>query len=153
MMMFRDMTIQDYDAVDKLMQHLHKLHFEARPDLYVDKAHPYSLEEFEEKVMSDKCICLAAEEDGEVVGICFVELRDRSLMVEMPMAMMNALCVDEAHQRKGIATKLFEEATKRAKDTGAKRLDLMLWGFNEAARAFYEKLGMKEQRRILEREL
>ena len=74
------MTIQDYDAVDKLMQHLHKLHFEARPDLYVDKAHPYSLEEFEEKVMNDKCICLVAEEDGEVVGICFVKLADKSLM-------------------------------------------------------------------------
>ena len=152
-MIIRDMTIQDYDAVDKLMQHLHKLHFEARPDLYVDKAHPYSLEEFEEKVMNDKCICLVAEEDGEVVGICFVKLADKGLMVEMPVAMMNALCVDEASQRKGIATRLFEEATNRAKDAGAKRLDLMVWGFNDAARAFYEKLGMKEQRRILECEL
>lgn len=152
-MIIRDMTLQDYDAADKLMQHLHKLHFEARPDIYVQKEHPYSVEEFEENVASDKCICLAAEEDGEVVGICFVELRDRSVMVEMPVAMMNALCVDEAHQRKGIATKLFEETTKRAKDAGAKRLDLMLWGFNESARAFYESLGMKEQRRILEQEL
>lgn len=152
-MIIRDMTLQDYDAADKLMQHLHKLHFEARPDIYVQKEHPYSVEEFEENVASDKCICLAAEEDGEVVGICFVELCDRSVMVEMPVAMMNALCVDEAHQRKGIATKLFEETTKRAKDAGAKRLDLMLWGFNESARAFYESLGMKEQRRILEQEL
>lgn len=152
-MMIRKLTLQDYDAADKLMQHLHNLHFEARPDLYVAKEHPYSLEEYEEKVTSEQFISLAAEEDGEVVGICFVELRDRSLMVEMPVAMMNALCVDEAHQRKGIATKLFEEATKLAREAGAKRLDLMLWGFNNTARAFYEKIGMKEQRRILEREL
>ena len=82
-----------------------------------------------------------------------MEMRDRSLMVEMPVAMMNALCVDEAHQRKGIATKLFEEAIKLAREAGAKRLDLMLWGFNNTARAFYEKIGMKEQRRILECEL
>lgn len=67
-MIIRDMTLQDYDAADKLMQHLHKLHFEARPDIYVQKEHPYSVEEFEENVASDKCICLAAEEDGEVVG-------------------------------------------------------------------------------------
>ena len=152
-MMIRKLTLQDYDAADKLMQHLHNLHLEARPDLYVAKEHPYSLEEYEEKVTSEQFISLAAEEDGEVVGICFVELRDRSLMVEMPVAMMNALCVDEAHQRKGIATKLFEEATKLAREAGAKRLDLMLWGFNNTARAFYEKIGMKEQRRILEREL
>lgn len=152
-MTIRKLTLQDYDAADRLMQHLHNLHFEARPDLYVAKEHPYSLEEYEEKVTSEQFISLAAEEDGEVVGICFVELRDRSLMVEMPVAMMNALCVDEAHQRKGVATKLFEEATKLAREAGAKRLDLMLWGFNNTARAFYEKIGMKEQRRILECEL
>ena len=59
----------------------------------------------------------------------------------------------EAHQRKGIATKLFEESTRLAKEAGAKRLDLMVWGFNDKARAFYEKIGMKEQRRIMEQEL
>ena len=153
MMVIRRMTLQDYDAADKLMQHLHDMHFEARPDLYVAKEHPYSLEEFEEKVTSDKYICLAAEGDGEVVGIVFVKLAEKSLMVDMPIAQMNALCVDEAHQRKGIATKLFEEATRLAQEAGAKRLDLMVWGFNDKARAFYEKIGMKEQRRILECEL
>lgn len=152
-MIIRKLTLLDYAAADRLMQHLHDMHVEARPDLYVAVEHPYSLEEYEEKVTSEKYISLAAEEEGKVVGICFVELRDRSLMVEMPVAMMNALCVDEAHQRKGIATKLFEEAAKLAKNAGAKRLDLMLWGFNDTAGAFYEKLGMKEQRRILEQEL
>ena len=152
-MIIRKLTLLDYEAADRLIQHLHDMHFEARPDLYVAKVHPYSLEEYEEKVTSEKYISLAAEEDGEVVGIVFVRLADKSLMVDMPIAQMNALCVDEAHQRKGIATKLFEEATKQARDAGAKRLDLMLWGFNDKARAFYEKIGMKEQRRILEQEL
>lgn len=152
-MIIRDMTLNDFDAVDKLMQYLHGLHVTARPDLYVEKEHPYSMEEFEERVTSEKGICIVAEEDGEVVGICFVKLSDRSLMVEMPTAQMSALCVSQAHQRKGIATKLFEEAARRAKEAGAKRLDLILWEFNQAARAFYESLGMKEQRRILEQEL
>lgn len=152
-MIIRKLTLLDYEAVDRLMQHLHDMHVEARPDLYVAKEHPYSLEEYEEKVTSEEIISLAAEEDGEVVGVCFVELRERSLMVEIPIAMMNALCVDEAHRRKGIATKLFEEASKLSKEAGAKRLDLMLWAFNDKARAFYEKIGMKEQRRIMERKL
>lgn len=152
-MIIRKLTLLDYEAADRLMQRLHDMHVEARPDLYVAVEHPYPLEEFEEKVTSEQFISLAAEEDGEIIGVCFVELREKSLMVEMPVAMMNALCVDEASQRKGIATRLFEEATNRAKDAGAKRLDLMVWGFNDAARAFYEKLGMKEQRRILECEL
>ena len=152
-MIIRKLTLLDYEAADRLMQHLHDMHFEARPDLYIAVEHPYPLEEYEEKVTSEQFISLAAEEDGEIIGVCFVELREKSLMVELPVAVMNALCVDEAHQRKGIATKLFEEATKLARGAGAKRLDLMVWGFNDTARAFYEKIGMKEQRRILEQEL
>jgi len=152
-MIIRKLTLLDYEAADRLMQHLHDMHFEARPDLYIAVEHPYPLEEYEEKVTSEQFISLAAEEDGEIIGVCFVELREKSLMVELPIAVMNALCVDEAHQRKGVATKLFEEATKLAREAGAKRLDLMVWGFNDTARAFYEKIGMKEQRRILEQEL
>ena len=152
-MIIRKLTLLDYEAADRLMQHLHDMHFEARPDLYIAVEHPYPLEEYEEKVTSEQFISLAAEEDGEIIGVCFVELREKSLMVELPVAVMNALCVDEAHQRKGIATKLFEEATKLAREAGAKRLDLMVWGFNDTARAFYEKIGMKEQRRIMECEL
>lgn len=152
-MIIRKLTLLDYEAADRLMQHLHDMHYEARPDLYVAVEHPYSLEEYEEKVTSEQFISLAAEEEGEIIGIVFVKLVDKSLMVDMPIAQMNALCVDEAHQRKGIATQLFEEATRLAKEAGAKRLDLMVWGFNDTARAFYEKIGMKEQRRILECEL
>ena len=152
-MIIRKLTLLDYEAADRLMQRLHDMHYEARPDLYIPIEHPYSLEEYEEKVTSKQFISIAAEEDGEIVGVCFVELRERSLMVELPVAVMNALCVDEAHQRKGIATKLFEESTRLAREAGAKRLDLMVWGFNDKARAFYEKIGMKEQRRIMEREL
>ena len=152
-MIIRKLTLLDYEAADRLIQHLHDMHYEARPDLYIAKEHPYSLEEYEEKVTSENYITLAAEEDGEIIGVVFVKLVEKSLMVDMPIAQMNALCVDEAHQRKGIATKLFEESTRLAKEAGAKRLDLMVWGFNEKARAFYEKIGMKEQRRIMECEL
>jgi len=152
-MIIRKLTLLDYEAADRLMQKLHDMHFEARPDLYIAVEHPYPLEEYEEKVTSEQFISLAAEEDGEIIGVCFVELREKSLMVELSVAVMNALCVDEAHQRNGIATKLFEEAEKLAREAGAKRLDLMVWGFNDTARAFYEKIGMKEQRRILEQEL
>jgi hypothetical protein len=36
---------------------------------------------------------------------------------------------------------------------GAERLDLMVWDFNEDARKFYEKMGMKPQRYIYESKL
>ena len=51
-MNIRNMTVQDYLEVDQLMQQLHKLHVKGRPDLYVDLQHPYSLENFRQKVGS-----------------------------------------------------------------------------------------------------
>ena len=152
-MFIRNMTLDDYETVDKLMQQLHNLHVEGRPDLYVALEHPYSETEFKEKVESDDYISILAEEDDMVIGICFVKMKKRSMMVNMPTAYMDDLCVDKAMLRKGVATKLYREAEKRAKELGAKRMDLMVWGFNEEAIAFYKSLGMKEQRYIFEKEL
>ena len=152
-MNIRNMTVQDYLEVDQLMQQLHKLHVKGRPDLYVDLQHPYSLENFRQKVESAEHILLLAEENGKILGICFVAMRERSMMVNQQTAYMDDLFVCEEVRRQGIATKLFEDAEKKAVALGAKRLDLMVWDFNQSAIGFYKSLGMTEQRYIFEKEL
>ena len=52
-MTIRKLTLLDYEASDRLIQHLHDMHVEARPDLYIAVEHPYPLEEYEEKVTSE----------------------------------------------------------------------------------------------------
>ena len=52
-----------------------------------------------------------------------------------------------------IGTELFLHVQEEAKTKGAERLDLMVWGFNEKAYAFYERLGMSVQRFVLEKKL
>ncbi len=152
-MKIRNMTIQDYEAVDQLMQKLHNLHVKGRPDLYVDLEHPYSLEEFRQKVEDTNCIAILAEERERILGICIVVMRDRSMMVNKRTAYMDDLYVCEDVRKQGIATKLFKTAEKKAAELGAKRLDLMVWDFNQSAIEFYKSLGMTEQRFILEKEL
>lgn len=152
-MKIRDMTIQDYDAVDQLMQKLHNFHVKGRPDLYVDLEHPYSLESFRQKVEDTDCISILAEEKGRILGICFVVMRDRSMMVNKRTAYMDDLYVCEDARKQGIATKLFKAAEEKAVVLGAKRLDLMVWDFNQSAIEFYKSLGMTEQRYIFEKEL
>ena len=152
-MEIRNVTVDDYAAVDCLMQKLHKIHVLGRPDLFIDLEHPYSKEEFIEMIDKEIFLCLVAEEDRNVIGLCFVELRERSAMVKMRTAYVNDLIVDVNYRHKGIAKALFQEAEKRAKALGAKRLDLMLWAYNEEALHFYESLGMKPQRYILEKRL
>jgi ribosomal protein S18 acetylase RimI-like enzyme len=152
-MLIRNIRIDDYDAVDKLMQLLHKVHVEGRPDLYAPLEHPYSKEEFEKLVDDDTVISIAAEENHIVIGICFVSIRDKSGMVSMKTAYMDDLVVAKEFQHRGIARALFAEAEKQAKELGAIRMDLMVWSFNERAKQLYESLGMMPQRYIFEKEL
>ena len=101
-MNIRNMTVQDYLEVDQLMQQLHKLHVKGRPDLYVDLQHPYSLENFRQKVESAEHILLLAEENGKILGICFVAMRERSMMVNQRTAYMDDLFVCEEVRRQAV---------------------------------------------------
>ncbi len=152
-MNIRNMTLDDYNDVDRLMSQVHKLHVDGRPDLYVDTDHIYSQEQFREMVENEDMISVVAEIDGAVAGICFVSMRARTCMVKQRTAYMDDLCVDESYRRQGIGRYLYEYVKKRAKEMGAERLDLMVWDFNENARKFYESLGMKAQRYIMEEHL
>lgn len=122
-LLIRNMTVKDYSEVDQLMQQLHNLHVKGRPDLYVDLDHPYSLENFRQKVEDTKYISILAEENGRILGICFVAMRERSMMVNQRTAYMDDLFVCEEARRQGIATKLFKVAENKAAALGAKRLD------------------------------
>ncbi len=152
-MMIRDMKLEDYDAVDTLMQQLHKIHVNGRPDLYVEMEHPYSKEELTEKIYNKEVITLAAEEENRIVGLCIVVIRHRSGMVNMKTAYVDDLVVDQSYQHRGIAKSLFQKAEERAKALGAERMDLTVWSFNENALKFYQSIGMVPQRYILEKPL
>ncbi len=152
-MRIRDMKISDYNYVDKLMQQVHSLHVENRPDLYVKIEHPYSIDEFKKIVENNDIISVLAEDDGEILGVAIVTIRNKSGMVKKKIAYMDDLCVDERFRGQGVGKELFSFVSNMAKKKGAERLDLMVWSFNEKALIFYEELGMKTQRYIFEKEL
>ena len=149
-MQIRNMVLNDYNEVDRLMAQVHQLHVNGRPDLYIDVEHIYSFDQFKEMVENEDMITILAEENDKVIGICMVSMRARTCMVKRRTAYMEDLCVDEACRGKGIGKKLFSYAKDQAVKMGAERLDLMVWDFNENARKFYESMGMKPQRYIYE---
>ncbi len=152
-MEIRDMESKDYPEIDRLMKELHELHVKGRPDLYTELEHPYSREEFEKIVSNPEIIAILAEEKSVVIGLCIGTLRKKSGMVEMKTMYIEDLIVDRNFRGKGIASQLYEEMEERGRNTGAKRLDLMVWEFNSDAKRFYEKQGMRPQRYIYEKEL
>ncbi len=152
-MEIRDMESKDYPEIDRLMKELHELHVKGRPDLYTELEHPYSREEFEKIVSDPEIIAILAEEKSVVIGLCIGTLRKKSGMVETKTMYIEDLIVDRNFRGKGIASQLYEEMEERGRNTGAKRLDLMVWEFNSDAKRFYEKQGMRPQRYIYEKEL
>ena len=152
-MEIRDMESKDYPEIDRLMKELHELHVKGRPDLYTELEHPYSREEFEKIVSDPEIIAILAEEKSVVIGLCIGTLRKKSGMVEMKTMFIEDLIVVRNFRGKGIASQLYEEMEERGRNTGAKRLDLMVWEFNSDAKRFYEKQGMRPQRYIYEKEL
>ena len=149
-MQIRNMVLDDYKEVDRLMAQVHKLHVNGRPDLYIDVEHIYSFEQFKKMVENEDMITILAEEGENVVGICMVSMRAKTCMVKRRTAYMEDLCVEESCRGKGIGKELFLFSKKLAEKMGAERLDLMVWDFNEDARKFYESMGMKPQRYIYE---
>ena len=146
----------DYPAADVLLCELHRLHAEARPDLYRPAMHPYSGEEFRYLVADAETLSLAAEVGGHFAGLCIAMLRLSSkspAMVPERIAYVEDLCVHPDFRRAGVGRLLFERVEDLARERGAKRLELMVWSFNRDAALFYERLGMTPQRFILEKPL
>ena len=149
-MLIRPMLPEDFPAVSAMMDDLHALHVENRPDLYVPMSPIYPENVYLEKLHDPATLCLLAEIDGAAAGLCFVEMRKRTCMRNIPSAYVDDMYVSPAFRRRGVATALFRHAEALAKEKGAVRLDLMVWGFNREALSFYESLGMRPQRYILE---
>ena len=153
--LIRKLRADDYLVIDACMQELHRLHVDGRPDIFAPLEHPYSEQEFLNIVEDETYITLGAvDENDDIMGFCIAKLRDKSEMVDdLKTVYIDDFFVRKEYRRRGIAKYIFEQFEDLAKEKGAKRIDLMVWEFNESALELYEALGMKTQRRILEKKL
>lgn len=151
--MIRNIRKSDYQAVDRLLLQLHKVHVEGRPELFSPLEHFMSEESFNNLIEDEEMITILAEKNFKVVGCCFVSMLSHSGMVRMRIAYIDQLVVDEKYRKRGIGKKLFETAERRAKELGAKRIDLMVWGHNRIAIQAYESYGMTPQMHTYEKQI
>lgn len=157
-MRIRNLVLADYPAVDALMNELHEIHVNNRPDVYAPAEHIYTKEFFSERLLDENAFSIGAEIDGELAGICFFDLRGKSPnakngVVSSTKAFISDIVVGKKFRRKGAAKMLFEEAERIAKENGAVRIDLMVWSFNEDAIEFYKSMGMSTQRFVFEKKI
>lgn len=140
----RTAKTNDFKGIHKLIMQIHKLHVNARNDIYKD-VDPISADEFKNGLLNNNNIYLVAELKNKIVGICFSHIKEVSnnkIMKDRRILHIEDICVDENYQKRGIGKKLYSQIVELAKEKKIDNIELMVWGFNKKAIKFYENLGM-----------
>ena len=149
-MMIRKIRKRDYPAVNRLLLQLHRMDVANRPDLFSPLENYMPKDAFDSLVDNPNVLSILAQEKGQVVGCCFVSMLQRSGMKPMTSAYIDLLVVDEPYRHRGIGRALFQAVQARAKKTGAQRIDLTVWDYNQTAIQACRSYGMQPQRSVYE---
>ena len=144
---------EDIGRLLDLLSQILEVHVELRPDLFVPNTTKYREEELLKKVEDDNNPIYVIEVDGVVRGYAFCQIRvpkTPHLLKRNKTFFVDDFCIDEKCRRGHIGKTLFEYIKQEAKRLGCDELALNCWEGNEAAIAFYEKMGLKTRSRVME---
>ena len=153
-MIIRRAEPRDADRVLALLSQVLEIHARIRPDIFVSGTTKYSREEIL-AIFADEStpVFVAVDEKDEVMGYAFCDLREsapKDNLVPRRLVYIDDLCVDEQYRGRHIGEALFRFVTEEAKRNGCYEVILAVWEGNDAARRFYEKMGMKPKETIME---
>ena len=142
----------DIPALQELLKEILLVHHEARPDLFQAQGQKFSEEDLKEVLEKQDCPVFVYEEDGQVLGHLFCEIRvpDASVRKPVKALFIEDLCVVQTARGKGIGQQLYQFALNYAREIGCYHLTLNVWNDNQGALQFYEKMGMTAQQTQME---
>lgn len=147
-------TPEDSDAVLDMLSAIAALHSAGRPDLFQASGAKYNRDDLEALAADpNERIFIADTDERRCAGYLFCQISDRQ--PHPPVRPCRTLWVDDLFvcpecRGGGVGRALLEHAAAFARRTDCARLELNVWAFNENATAFYERCGLRVQRRILE---
>lgn len=142
--MIRTMKEEDYESVKALLDKLHELHLENRPDIFIE-GEPFPKDRFERIMEDENRLGTVYEKDGKIIGVVIVSLvihEADEISSERKTLLIESIYIEEEYRRQGIGRELYEYILNVAKQMDVKALELNVWGFNENAIKFYEAVGM-----------
>ena len=144
---------KDIPDVLNLLSQVLEVHAKIRPDIFVPGTTKYGREELEE-MFGDECSPVyVACEDDRVRGYAFCQIRTpafSSTMLPGKTMFIDDLCVDENARGGHIGKRLFDHVKSEAERLGCSEITLNVWEGNDAAKAFYDAMGMKARETQME---
>lgn len=145
---------KDIDDLLNLLTEVNMVHHTIRPDLFKGPATKYSREELEQKLqIEEDPVFVYTDEQDQVLGYIFCESQevpDTPLRTHIRTLYIDDLCVYESARGRSVGRKLYEYVVHYAKEKGFYNITLHVWGGNDSAQKFYEKMGMQNQYTCLE---
>ena len=151
--MVRLATEADLGRINELRQQVNRLHVEGRPDIFRPGFSNELRDYARTLIASPEHDILVCEREGAICGIACV---DYVVKPESPYSRatrfyhVEELCVDAARRRQGVARELTDFMRADARRRGLDRIVLDVWEFNDEALAFYDAMGFRTFRRMLE---
>ena len=143
-MKLRDATPADAARLDELLTKL--IHDEAQYDSNLNGSYVVT-DNYCDRIGLEGHKLLLIEDGGEIVAFLYGFLYEIPGMLAKPIAILDALYVEEAYRRKGCAFKAF------AAESSACRIELKVLSRNETALRLYEKLSFKETKKYMAMDL
>lgn len=144
----RNAQLADYLGVSTLLDQLHELHVQARPDIYKPLHPRLGEKEYTDWLAKDDRYLYVAEhvEAGKIIGFSSTQLsiiQDHSLFADRRMLYLHELVVDSSHQGHGTGKRLMQTMLDLGRKLQADHLELTVSTFNSHAQAFYEQMGLR----------
>jgi GNAT superfamily N-acetyltransferase len=137
----RQATPEDVPALVALFQELDRMQsdwrvFTPRPGFYDEVGAKY-----QEAMSTENAVVLVAEDDGEILGMAYGEVRVPSRFSDERALELSGVTVRAGYRGRGVGRALVAEAARFAGDTGVDWIELKTFAPNQGAMAFWEGLG------------
>ncbi|MBR4277902.1 MAG: GNAT family N-acetyltransferase [Lachnospiraceae bacterium] len=153
-MQIRRAENKDAEKILDLLRQVLNIHAAIRPDVFIPDTTKYTESELYDMFKDDtRPVFVAVSEDDKVLGYAFCVLKKQPFsnnMVPFTSLFIDDLCVDESCRGMHIGRKLFDYVKDQAKALGCYEITLNVWEGNDAARGFYENLGLKPKETQME---
>ena len=143
-MKVRQATPEDVPSLVALFQELDRMQadwrvFTPRPGFYDEVGSSYR----EAMNSPDAVVLVAADDEGEVVGMAFGEVRIPSRFSDERALELSAVVVRAGYRGRGVGRELVEEAARFAGDRGIAWIELKTFSPNRGAMEFWKDLGFE----------
>ena len=156
--LLRRARFEDWPGIARLLRDLDELHAGLAPQYF--RSAPRAEADWP-RLLADPTAAVfvaagSSQADGSAtdgpIGLLSIRVYDTPAdptMVPRRRAHIETLVVETGHRRRGIGRRLLGQAADWARAQGAVELVLTTWTGNQAADAFYERLGYRVLSRVL----